>query len=218
MAGKSARHHPSGAAGGFRLSPMPSAELDDILDAAIRCFARFGVRRTSVQDIARELGLDRTTIYRRAGNADRIGRLLSVRELYRFLADVASIDIQRGGPEAVVDAVDTIVDRSRSHPVVAKMLADERDLVTSLAAPRAGRAFITSVAAVVTPLLAQGMRNGKLARRDPAVTAEWLVRVGLSLVLVEPSVDQRKMLTELLVPALTPPTAPKRTSRRKGTA
>ena len=43
----------------------PGGDLDPYLDAATRCFVRYGVRRTSVQDVADELGVNRTTLYRR---------------------------------------------------------------------------------------------------------------------------------------------------------
>ena len=41
------------------LPETPPAELDPFLDAAAECFARYGVQRTSVQDVAQALRVNR---------------------------------------------------------------------------------------------------------------------------------------------------------------
>ena len=47
------------------MSPTPEGnERDKIVDAAIRCFERFGPQRTSMNDIADEAGTSRRTLYR----------------------------------------------------------------------------------------------------------------------------------------------------------
>ena len=63
------------------LPPAPPAELDPYLDAAARCLARHGIGRTSVQDVARELGVNRATVYRQVGTVEDMVRLLVAREL-----------------------------------------------------------------------------------------------------------------------------------------
>jgi AcrR family transcriptional regulator len=205
---------------GSELPAPPSAVLDDILDAGARCFARFGLRRTSVQDVARELGVDRTTIYRRIGNIDEIARLLAARELHRFLGDLTSLATTAApSPEAVVDALVTLIERARDHPVIVKLLADERPLVGSVVAQYA-RPFIKRTSVAIAPLIEMAMQSGQLARRDPQVVAEWLVRMGASLVLVQPAGDLRPLLAELLIPALrpVPAVAAKRATRTRKTA
>jgi AcrR family transcriptional regulator len=205
---------------GSELPPPPSAALDDILDAGARCFARFGLRRTSVQDVARELGVDRTTIYRRIGNIDEIARLLAARELHRFLGDLTTLATTAApSPEAVVEALVALIERARAHPVIVKLLADERELVGSVVAQYA-RPFIKRTSAAIAPLIEVAMQSGQLARRDPQVVAEWLVRMGASLVLVRPEGDLRAVLGDLLIPALRPePAVPtKRATRTRKTA
>lgn len=47
------------------MTPMnSSSERDKIVDAAVRCFERFGPQRTSMNDIADEAGISRRTLYR----------------------------------------------------------------------------------------------------------------------------------------------------------
>ena len=67
------------------LPAPPSDELEPYLDAATCCVERYGWSRTSTKDIAREAGVERTTLYRHLGSKDRILRLLIAREAHRLI-------------------------------------------------------------------------------------------------------------------------------------
>ncbi len=183
--------------------PAPPAALDPVLDAATACFARHGVRRTSVQDVARELGVDRTTVYRQAGNVDRIVRLLMARELHRLLEALPESLLGLRGPAVVVDVVATVVAYGRNHPVLAKVVADEPEMIGPFLVTEAP-ALLDQIAALIAPVLAAAMEAGELAERDPEAVAQLLVRLCLSLLLAPPPGDVAAVLAELLVPALTP--------------
>lgn len=180
---------------------MPPPSLDPVLDAAAVCFARFGVRRTSVQDIAKQLGVNRTTIYRQAGNVEQLASLLAIRETHRMFASLPKRMSRPIGPRAIVDMLATLVTEARAHPVLAKMLADERDLIGSMLAGGAPQ-LLSRLTAALAPIIAMAMRTGHIAQRDPAVTAEWLVRICGSLILVEAPGRLEDFLAELLIPAL----------------
>jgi len=183
--------------------PAPPASVDPYLDAAVRCFARHGVRRTSVQDIARELKVDRTTVYRQVGNVPTIVRLLAGRELHRLLADLPDRLTDLQGPDAVVDLLATVIEFGRAHPVLAKVLADEPELVGPFIVSDLPF-MIDLVAAAGEPLLAAAMDAGTLARRDPGLMAQMLVRICMPLLLAPPPGDVRAALAEVLLPALRP--------------
>lgn len=190
------------------LPPAPPPELDPDLDAAARCFVRYGVSRTSVPDVARELGVSRTTVYRRLGPVDAIVRLLFARELHRLLELLAGeAEAARHGralgPETLVELVAMVVDWCREHPVMRKVLADEPELVGSLA--EGFPEIVTRVSPVATPVLRWAMDEGLLACRDAERVAEWLVRITISAMLAPPPGDLRAFLAELLLPALDPP-------------
>src|SRR5689334_6587328 len=89
------------------LPAPPPASLDVYLDAAARCFARYGVQRTSVQDVAQELRVNRTTVYRQVGNVESMVRLLSAREIHRLLAALAQHARQHLTPSDVVELIAT---------------------------------------------------------------------------------------------------------------
>lgn len=186
------------------LPPAPPAATDPYLDAAARCFLRYGVRRTSMQDIAAEAGVERTTVYRQVGTKESILRLLTARELHRHLGEVLARTDLTGAdaPRRVVRLLAEMCVLVRDHPVMAKVLADERDL---LAVGRADLGVLFErIAVVIAPGIDAAMTAGQLARRDPVRVAQWLARISATVILAPPPGDLEPFLAELLVPALTP--------------
>jgi hypothetical protein len=55
---------------------------------------------------------------------------------------------------------------------------------------------------VLGPLLGVAMAAGHLARRDPQIVTEWMVRMGLSLLFAPPRCDLRVFLREGVRPLL----------------
>ena len=185
-----------------RLPSPPPRSLDPFLDAAAACFARHGIRRTSVQDIAQEMGRDRTTVYRRVGTVDAISRLLLARELNRLLAELPRGPGEQPAPESIVGILAGAVDFWRGHPVLVKVRADEPELIGSFLGDLPE--IVDRVAAAVAPLLQSAMDDGRLAPQNPVVLAEWLVRIGLSLIVAPPPGNVEDFLAQVLLPALAP--------------
>ena len=181
----------------------PSAQLDAYLDAAATCFARHGVKRASVQDVARELGVNRTTVYRQVGNVDDMVRLLLARELHRFIAEVPLEIRPDRGPAAVVALLAAVVRHARSHPVLEKVLRDEPELIGPFLVAELP-ALINRVATEIVPLLKWAMEQGSLANRDPERLADWLVRAAVTLIVAPPPGDLEDFLSDLLLPTLAP--------------
>jgi AcrR family transcriptional regulator len=75
----------------------PSSEQRTaILDAAFRRFARYGYRRTSLGDIAEEVGLSRPALYHYFRNKEDVFRALSQRINAGVVAAVAAAATQEG--------------------------------------------------------------------------------------------------------------------------
>jgi AcrR family transcriptional regulator len=184
------------------LPEPPPASLDPFLDAAARCFARYGIKRTSVQDVAQELRVNRTTVYRQVGNVESMVRLLTAREIHRLLAFLPRHTTGTFGPDAAIELVAGAVEFARAHPVVAKVLADEPELLGLSLADMPE--VLRRCAAAIAPLLDASMAAGQLARRDPIILAEWLTRIATTVILAPPPGDLRGFLREILVPALDP--------------
>ncbi len=71
--------------------PSPASDTEArsrLLDAARRCFERFGTEKTSITDIAAEAGVTRRTVYRYFDSSD---------ELLRAAFALAAGGIQAGG-------------------------------------------------------------------------------------------------------------------------
>ncbi len=185
----------------------PGPEFDAYLDAASRCFARYGIRRTSVQDVANEMGVNRATVYRQVGTIDHQIRLLIARDLHRLLAELPASLAGKSGPRAVVELMATIITYAANHPVLAKVLQDEPEVIGPFLASDLPE-VITRVTSALAPLLGAAMSTGQIEQRDPALLAESLVRLGITLILAPPSGDLDAFLAEVLVPTLKP--SPKR--------
>lgn len=182
---------------------QPSAALDPYLDAAARCFARYGHSRTSVQDVANEMGYNRATVYKKVGTVEAMTQLLFAREVHRYLDTMGDRDWGVPGPDTVVEILAVTVDYIRAHPVVAKILADEMDSTAGVLAKNLGWLRDHFLAGMTTPMTV-GMELGLLARRDPTAVIEWIFRMLISLIVLPPVGDIRETLRELFIPALTP--------------
>lgn len=196
--------------------PRPPAEdLDPYLDAASRCFARYGVRRTSVQDVANELGVNRATVYRQVGTIDHQIRLLIARDLHRLLTQLPASLAGKSGPRAVVELMATIIGYASEHPVLTKVLQDEPEIIGPFLISDLPE-IITRVTAAIAPLLSAAMAADQIASRDAALLAESLVRLGITLILAPPPGDLDAFLAEVLVPTLKPQTHERSTSKSAG--
>jgi AcrR family transcriptional regulator len=185
------------------LPPPPPAPLDAYLDTAASCFARHGVGRTSLPDIARELGVSRTTVYRRAGSIERLASLLLARELHALLASLPDLLEGVEGPQTLTRLLAGVAQFCRDHPVVSKVLADEPELIGSFL-ERQLPSVIEQVRLASEPLLTIAMDRGLIRRCQPGPLAELLVRVLVSCIIVPPSWDIGGFLDQTLVPLLEP--------------
>ncbi|WP_030559089.1 TetR/AcrR family transcriptional regulator [Streptomyces aureocirculatus] len=96
---------------------MATDRLTDVLDATYTCLTRYGVRRTTVDDIASEMGVSRSAVYQYVRGKDD-----AVRQLARRLHDRA---LERAETAAVSDAPTA----ERVHGILAAKLDLVLDLV-----------------------------------------------------------------------------------------
>ena len=190
----------------LEIDTMPGPQLDRYLDSLSRCIARYGLGRVSVQDVARDLGVDRTTVYRQVGPINHQIRLLAARELGRAFALLPTGMDGPVGVEDVVTAMTGIVGMARTHPVMLRIHDDDSDKVT-LGDIHRVTATLSAAATAVAPLLDIAMSAGWLARRDPTVVANWLVSTLVWLVLMPPEADVATVLREIVGAVLAPPGA-----------
>ena len=64
--------------------------VEEVLDAALAQFEDLGIRRSTIEDIARRAGIDRVTVYRRVGSKDDVTQTVIAREVHRMMEEVVA--------------------------------------------------------------------------------------------------------------------------------
>ena len=183
------------------LPPPPDAALDPYLDAAEGCFARHGISRTAVADIAKEMGVSRTTVYRQVGSVDNVVRLMAARELHRFQQTVPSAIGGAGGPEGFVRIVASMIRFVWKNPVLKKVLRDEPGILGQFFADDL-LDLVGAVADIITPAIEVAMATGMIRKQDPVALGEWVTRLAGALVLAPPTTDLDELLAAMFLPIL----------------
>ena len=185
--------HPDGADAARlhdHLPPRPGPELDRVLDAVERCIVRFGVDRTSMSDIAREMGVARTTLYRQVASLEEALALMSSRRFHRFLDQLVGLAAGGITPEVFVQVVVRTVRSALDDPVAGRVLHGEPRLIGHYIAGGSLAALAGQIAELITPVVAAAMRSGLIRASDPAAVAGWIVRIVFSLCVVPVADDE----------------------------
>lgn len=186
------------------LPQPPDESLWPFLEAAGRAVHKFGWARTTMGDIAREAGVERTTIYRRVGSMRDVYRLMVAHELHKLIRSVPdSVPPGADGPGVVVELVAASIEHCMEHPVLTKVIDHEPELVSSFLVDGVP-AIIDRISEVLGPTVDEAMNLGLLARRDPTAVTQWIARTGLSLLIAPPPGELRPFLDAVLRPLLEP--------------
>ena len=160
---------------------------DRVCDAALECVARWGLTKTTLEDVAREAGCGRATIYRTfQGGKQELLRAVLHREVDRFRTTVDDA-LATAGDDAEDVLVAGVVAAARfleGHDALAYLIEHEPDLVLPHVAFDRMGPLLDGVAAFAAPRLAPFVGGDPDAA---ARAAEWLARVVLSYVAVERS-------------------------------
>lgn len=163
-------------------APDVSTE-ERILDAAHACFSRFGVRKTVMEDIAREAELSRGSLYRYFPDRDALHRAVSERETRRFLDDVVARTSRLRSLESKIERVAlAAMEYLHEHPMNAAMAETDPETFAVAMTTGAQRLLTLSIEAIV-PMVEEAAAAGEVrARVDPRRAAEWIVRMVFSLI------------------------------------
>ncbi|NUS91534.1 MAG: TetR/AcrR family transcriptional regulator [Nocardia sp.] len=155
-----------------------------ILDAARTQFEQFGVKKTTIGDVAKQADVDRGTIYRRIGSRDDLVRAVSAREVGRFLAELEGIPARHEEVAAIVaDIFVTVVTRWRTHGLINRVLALEPGRLLPQVTTEGG-AFFTAAVVTTSTILTEAIRQRGLPEiPDLATRVEIAGRVVHSLIL-----------------------------------
>lgn len=165
-----------------------------ILDAAFDAVATFGLSRLTVEDVARQAGLARQSVYRYFGSKDELVAALVIREMEAFLdgvreAHARHTDLEAAMREAALFCLRTV----REHPLLDRLLASEPETLLPYLTTRAGP-VVARAREVLEELAAErvGGRSGLVHR-----TADVAVRAVVSYALTPSDDEPEDVATEL---------------------
>jgi AcrR family transcriptional regulator len=176
------------------------------LDAAEACFERYGVVKTTMEDIAKMAGVSRPTVYRHFNDRDSLILAVVMRRAWSLIGKAqAFIRRQERFEDQLVEGLLFLVKTGRRDPFVRILVSPEHlDMAQQILG--ATDAVIDLTQEMWAPILAEAAARGELnpglEGRDIAV---WLTHVQLIMVgrfdLSTDDDEIRRMLRTFLAPA-----------------
>jgi AcrR family transcriptional regulator len=177
-----------------------------VLGATITCLGRWGLGKTTLDDIAREAGVSRATVYRLfPGGKDTVVRAAIAEELLAFEQRLADrLDGLAELEDVLVTTLVFATESVRDHEALQFLLAHEPDQVLPHLAFARFDDVLAGAAAIGGPWL-----EPHLGAEGAARAAEWVARLVLSYALApsahydlgEPH-DARRFTRTFLLPGL----------------
>jgi len=173
-----------------------------ILGGAATCLARYGTRKTTMGDIAREGGVAKATLYNHFRTKDDVLAALAAAEVERLVALLEALPGQPGTPAAVVDALACAGSFVSDHPVLRALAPTEPALVAALATPGPSELW-QRAAGVARARLSLAQAAGSLhARHETPALVEAALRWVLSHALWPSSAEEIRAGAHRLVHGL----------------
>jgi AcrR family transcriptional regulator len=163
---------------------MASPEIEDVvLDATRDCVLAYGVRRTTVSDVARRAGVSRMSIYRRWPDVRSLVADLMSREWHGVLVDTATAQQRRGTVRRrIVAQIIAVAAALRAHPLLRKIREVDPEVLLPYVLDRRG-ASQDEMLAFIEEAVRAGQRDGSVRRGDPGRLSRAVLLTAQSFVL-----------------------------------
>jgi AcrR family transcriptional regulator len=181
---------------------------EQILDAALRCYAREGVIKTTVEHVAREAKVSRTTVYRYFKNRDEVLSAVVLHESMQILqamqTQLAHIDDL---VEFLVEGMVYCLIEAPKMPLYPYGFGEEGAVLTSRLSISSEEVLTLGIE-LIRPFYEMAQQRGVLRESvEPVSLVEWVVRLLLSyMVAPSPNIksadDYRELFYRYLAPAL----------------
>ena len=147
-----------------------------ILDAALTCIGRVGLAKTTLDDVAREAGCARATVYRCFPNKQQLLSALVAREADALRdAVVSATALSETLGDAITGVITTAVGALRDHPALVFISTHEPEVLLPFLAFEREDAVLRTAAVLVAPAYARFLNDVDATR-----LGEWIARIALS--------------------------------------
>ncbi|WP_280234362.1 TetR/AcrR family transcriptional regulator [Nocardia cyriacigeorgica] len=166
-----------------RILGAPAADNDALLASALSAFLDFGVKRTSMGEIARRAGISPATLYRRFESKSDLVEAVTIREAQRLVAEIdAKVSTVEGTADQLVEIFVAFIAAIARSELLRRLLRTEPELILPRLTTEAG-----PVLAIGRTYLAGKLRELHAAEAasdfDADLVAEIMARLALSLAL-----------------------------------
>ena len=185
--------------------------FDRVAAAALEEFAEHGIRRTSMEDVARRAGVSRMTVFRRFASKQRLVEIVIAREVHRGMQE---LDLLWEGAETLEDRLVAGFEFAgryvRGHPLFDRLLRSEPEVLLPPLTLDGGPVLELYRSLIANRLKAE-VKAGRAATSDIDGVAEVIARLAISLLLTRDGTitlddphSVRRLVNLTLLPMLQP--------------
>ena len=165
--------------------PAPGEDelLDRVTAAALEQFGEFGIRRSTIDDVARRAAVSRVSVFRRVASKQGLVEIVIAREIRRGMAELDHA-WERGQTleERLVLAFSFGVRYVSGHPLFDRLLRSEPEFLLPLLTVD-GAPVLALYRSLIAERLRAETRAGRAATADVDLAAEVIARLAISLLL-----------------------------------
>ncbi|MZR63874.1 TetR/AcrR family transcriptional regulator [Alcanivorax sp. DP30] len=163
--------------------PEGDKTYEKILDAGLSLFVEFGLRRTTMEDVATRAGIGRATAYRRFTDKDQLIQVVILRECQRELTKIEA-DLRKieGGLERVLESFVLAVTRAYRHPLLSRLMTSEPETILPMLTQRLWQ-MMGFFRIYLASLLDKVKKDGAIRDQSSEMLAELMLRLMQSMVL-----------------------------------
>ena len=187
------------------------ALFDRVAAAALDEFAEHGIRRTSMEDIARRAGVSRMTVFRRFASKQRLIEIVIAREVHRGMQE---LDLLWEDAETLEDRLAAGFEFAgryvRGHPLFDRLLRSEPEVLLPPLTLDGGPVLELYRSLIAHRLQAE-VNAGRATTTDLDGVAEVIARLAISLLLTRDGTitlddphSVRRLVNLTLLPMLQP--------------
>ncbi len=164
-------------------APGEDALVDRVAAAAFDSFVEYGIRRSTIEDVATRAGVSKMTVFRRFQNKQGLVQVVIAREIRHAMEQLDDVwEREHTLEQRLVLGLSFAVSFVRGHPLLDRLLRSEPELLLPLLTVDGAPALALYRELIATRLQAE-VRAGRAAPADLDQAAEVIARLAMSLLL-----------------------------------